>query len=136
MTGDTSAAGRDLRVRPHDSLTFETLVDDATGESTVVAQVDGRDVGECEAWRPPTHFSESPDYSRWVTIEWLGVDQRHRTRGIGRALLIEQLKQQRRRGVERVIAWIEVGNQPVRELLTSAGFASGPECHTMWSDIG
>ncbi len=44
-------------------------------------------IGECQSWGIPPEFASCPDYDRWMQIEWLGVEEAYRRRGLGGRLL-------------------------------------------------
>jgi GNAT superfamily N-acetyltransferase len=81
-----------------------------------------RFVGECNIWGIPSHFTVCPGYSQWTTIEWLGIEQEYRRRGLGNWLLLESMRQQAKRGVSHFLCWAVTGNDPIRRLNEQAGF--------------
>ena len=105
-------------------------------EWNLIAEVDGVKAGECEAWDIPEFINECLDANYWVTIEWLGVEEDFRRKGLGRFLLNKQLQYQARRGIEQVIVWTETENKAAQKLNESLGFVYSHECHTYRRDLG
>ncbi len=105
--------------------------EDAEGDWHVTAQADAAEVGLCEAWEIPPHFAACDGFDRWITVEWVGVADGSRGRGIGRWLLSEQMRFQRARGFEQVMVWTETDNAAAQRMNRALGFVNGPECWTL-----
>jgi len=97
-------------------------------EWDVEAYADGKLAGECQAWGIPTYYRGCRGYEEWMTVEWLGVEESFRRQGIGRLLMLEQLRFHARRGVKNVIVWTETHNREARMFNRVLGFEYGPEC--------
>lgn len=117
--------------RPNsDSVTLNWDVNESSLEWNVEAYVDGALAGECQAWAIPTYFEGCKDFSAWVTVEWLGVEEPYQRRGIGRLLMQEQMSFHAQRGVKNVIVWTETDNIAAQKFNETLGFTYGPQC---WS---
>jgi len=83
--------------------------------------------GECEAWGIPPHLDDCPGFGDWITIEWLGIEEPYRRRGLGRWLMVRQLHYQLGAGRTKAMLWTGPANVPARELYHRLGFTDGPE---------
>lgn len=78
-------------------------------------------IGECNAWSVPDYFDEMPvDY--WMTIEWIGLEDGFLGRGLGHQLLMQQLHDQKSRGVDHLVLWTERENHRARRFFRTHGF--------------
>ena len=128
MTGSIGAALRAGRELPA-GVELRWREQAVPVEWDVEALAGGKWIGECNGWDLPDHLRAVPGAKMWTTIEYVGVeDETWLRRGIGRALLLEQLRRQRERGVENVMLWTEPDNEPMLKLAGSLGFARGPTC--------
>ncbi len=116
------------RAAPPKSVTFEWIVDLEASEWDVCALLDYTMVGECSAWRIPVYFDGCPGSTRWTTLEWIGVEQPYQRQGIGAHLLMEQLRGQRKVGIDYVMVWIEADNLEALGFFRHFGFEAGPVC--------
>ena len=94
-------------------------------ETTLLASEAGRAVAECQVWEVPPHLADAAD---WCCVEWLGVDETQRRRGLGAHLVRAQLARQAQQGKRHAALWTQVDNAPVRRLNERLGFRLGPEC--------
>lgn len=81
-----------------DGLSLEGRQDPEVPEWELFARLDGRQVGECLAWGLSRHVADHREYLRWVIVEWIEVAESHRSQGIGRGLVREQMRAHARRG--------------------------------------
>ena len=110
-------------------------IDAPDGEWNLFASTKEEPVGACHAWAIPQVISEHKAATRWVTIEWLHVEDDYRRRGVGQLLLLRQMQYQARRGVEHFILWTEVDNVASRQLYHNMGFTDSQECWTYQRDL-
>jgi len=90
-------------------------------------------VGECDAWGIPPYFKDCCNSQEWITIEYIGVEELYRRRGIGKFLMQEQMFFQSQRNISKFMLWTEVKNFAGRQLFKSLNFEYGPECWTFKS---
>lgn len=79
-------------------------------------------IGECQSWGIPPEFAACDGYNDWMQIEWLGVEEDYRRRGLARGLLTEQLRYHVARGKRYCFAYTSTGNTATFNLNTSLGF--------------
>lgn len=84
-------------------------------------------VAECHAWGVPPHLDSCPGFGEWITIEWIGVEEPHRRRGLAFWLMMKQMHHHLRAGRTRVMLWTGPDNLPARHLYYRLGFDDGPE---------
>jgi GNAT superfamily N-acetyltransferase len=109
-------------------LTLEWDARPQEAEWKVTARADGMLLGECEAWGIPAAFHGCSGYDEWITLEWLGVEEPYRRKGIGRWLMNEQLQFQAGRGIGKALMWTEIDNEAAIRLNEQMGFSRGPVC--------
>ena len=129
MVGSTTPS-QEIAVSSGEGVTFRWRVGESGLEWLLEACVAEAVIGECEAWGIPTHFEGCSGFERWITIEWIGVEEASHRRGVGCALLQEQMRFHHNRGVRELIAWTEPDNVPAVGLGESLGFRYGAECWT------
>ena len=127
MQGRTDVSWEKKAVLPK-NVTFEWIVDLEAAEWDVCALLNYTMVGECSAWRIPAHFDGCPGSTRWTTLEWIGVEEPYQRQGIGSRLLVEQLRAQRKVGVDDVMVWVETDNLEAVGFFRHFGFEDGPVC--------
>ena len=126
----SAALSQEAAASQQTGIALRWHIDKSTTEWLLEAHVEGVVIGECEAWGIPSHFEGCNGFKEWLTIEWIGVEEASRHRGIARALLREQMRFHHSRGVRELIAWTEPDNAPAMRLGESLGFRYGPECWT------
>jgi ribosomal protein S18 acetylase RimI-like enzyme len=84
-------------------------------------------IGECQSWGIPPEFAACPDYDRWMQIEWLGVEEAYRHRGLGKLLLAEQLHAHAWRGKMYCLLYTETDNTSAVKLYKGMGFTTQSE---------
>jgi GNAT superfamily N-acetyltransferase len=94
-------------------------------ETALTARVDGQDVAECQVWGVPPYLSGA---AAWCCVEWLGVDEAQRRRGLGAYLISAQLARQTQLGKRHAALWAHVDNAPARGLYERLGFSFSAEC--------
>jgi GNAT superfamily N-acetyltransferase len=109
-------------------LTFRWHVDEAAQEWELRAFLGDELAGECQAWGIPRHLQSCPGADEWITVEWIGVEEPYQRKGLGRWLMLEQLRHQAARGVRHVALWTERGDAVARRFYETLGFTYGPEC--------
>jgi GNAT superfamily N-acetyltransferase len=113
---------------PPAGYSFRWSVDERTREWDLEAYAGEERAGDCSAWGMPPQFDSLEEARRWISIEWIGVEKEHRRRGLGRALLSEQMKFHKARG-EQLILWTEAKNEAALRMFTGLGLVLGP---TLW----
>ena len=88
---------------------------------------DEENVGECDAWGVPPHLDSCPGFGDWITIEWIGVAEEFRRRGLAFWLMVKQMHYHLRAGRHYVMLWTGPDNLPARSLYRRLGFDDGPE---------
>jgi GNAT superfamily N-acetyltransferase len=84
-------------------------------------------IGECHAWGIPPHLDSCSGFSDWITIEWIGIEESHRRRGLAFWLMVKQMHYHLRAGRKHVMLWTGPDNVPARGLYYRLGFSDGPE---------
>ena len=92
------------------------------GEWDVSATLDTAEAGSCQAWAIPDYLLTMASGKKWGTIEWIGVEPPFQRKGLGRALLTQQLIWQQRLGIDRVGLWTETDNLRAGALVESSGY--------------
>jgi ribosomal protein S18 acetylase RimI-like enzyme len=124
-----------LRPTPPDGFTTRWDVNDVRHEWELRAfcTAKGADVqpvlaGECQVWDVPDG-ARSAGRHPWTTVEWIGVEEPYRQRGLGTYLLQEQRRVQATRGVKQVLLWTEEDvpdSADALRLYRRLGFQRGP----------
>jgi ribosomal protein S18 acetylase RimI-like enzyme len=84
-------------------------------------------IGECQSWGIPPEFVDCPDYDRWMQLEWLGVEEPYRRRGLARRMMREQFRYHTTRGIKHCFLYTEVDNAATQALNASLGFTTQAE---------
>ena len=129
------ATDEGLHPPPPAGFTFRWHIDELRLEWELLAFAAGVDgvveevvAGECQVWDVP-HGARSAGRHLWTTVEWLGVEQPHRRRGLGTYLLLEQRRVQATRGVGHLLLWAEPDDPDSAaaiRLYDRLGFQRGP----------
>ncbi len=85
-----------------------------------------RYAAECEARCVPPHLEHCEGFDEWVVIEWIGVDEEFRGRGLGFWLMMKQLLYHLRGGRHRVLLWTGPENDIALRFYRRLGFEDGP----------
>ncbi len=89
---------------------------------------DGKNlIGECQSWGIPPEFAACPDYDLWMQIEWLGVEEAYRRRGLGHLLLLTQLNANAWRGKQYCLVYTDSDNTTTIKLNNRLGFSTESE---------
>lgn len=108
-------------LRPAPEARFEHRDNTPAGEWDIELWCAGELVGECSAWAVPDYFDVISN-ERWVSIEWIGVENNFQRQGYGGQLLLRQLTQQLQLGMDHIILWTEKDNLPARQFFRKFGF--------------
>ena len=126
---DTDAS---LRLTAPEGFTFRWDVNEARHEWELRAFDARADesvlAGECQVWDVPDG-ARSVGRHPWTTIEWIGVEEPYRRRGLGTYVLQEQRRFQETRGVKQVLLWTEEDDPEsvdALRLYARLGFQRGP----------
>jgi ribosomal protein S18 acetylase RimI-like enzyme len=93
-----------------------------TGETAIDAwSDDGQPLGQC-VWAAMSHRSAHPDARRAGYVWWLGIEEQHRGRGLGRRLLEIALGQMARNGHSQCVLTTRSDNLRAQALYYSMGF--------------
>jgi len=126
MTGDIDALAVPAPATAPGDLAWQ--VDEQALEWNLeIRQADGK-VAECDVWGIPPHLVGCAGSEEWTTVEWIGVEEAFRRRGVGRFLMQEQARLHARRGIRHLVLWTETDNAPMRMFAESLGFSYGPRC--------
>lgn len=99
-----------------------TLVEGTRAETLSVRAMEGdQELGLCLYFRL-RKLSDHPEAGAWAYVDWLGVDEAHRRRGLGRclmSLMLTRLREQAYHG-----CWLTTGgdNWPAQPLYLGLGF--------------
>ena len=130
MTGETEIHTT-IALPQIDNLRFYWNMNKPVLEWGLTAYQGEIQVGECQIWGIPFHLEECAGLSEWTTVEWVDVSSDYRQRGIGKRLLLEQMRFHSRRGIKHFIVWAKDDNLAVRRLNESLGFVRHMELAVM-----
>ena len=97
-------------------------VDEEAGEWICIVRIGETDLGECQAWDVPRHLRSCAGAERWITIEWIDVDEGYQRRGLGRYLMGSQLAFQAERGKSSVVLWCDAEDSQACAFYRGLGF--------------
>ena len=111
-----------LEAPPMEEVTRFVKEGIASGMPQMVAIADGRIVGWCDVWRKPRATLKHSG------VLGMGVLERHRGRGIGKALMGAALQAAKEKGFSRVELTVRVDNPRAKKLYEQFGFAEEGLC--------
>ncbi len=127
LTGRTDSIPVEPPRPANEMITCVFVNNENMGEWRLEFFHDDKLVGECETWAVPPHLASCPGFHDWITVEWVGVEEAFRRRGLAFWLLVKQMHYHLRAGRTRVALWTGPGNRPARALYYRLGFSDGPE---------
>lgn len=110
-----------------DPFRWEWQVDESRLEWHLNLYDGDTQIGECQSWGIPPEFAACTEYNHWMQIEWLGVEEPYRNRGLGRRLLSTQLHASAWRGKMYCLVYTATDNLPTIKLNKGMGFTSQVE---------
>ena len=84
-------------------------------------------IGECQSWGIPPEFETCAGYNEWMEIEWLGVEEPYRRKGLAWRMMQEQFRYHAMGGKRHCFVYTATDNLPTIKLNNRMGFTTQVE---------
>lgn len=125
LSGSTTPAGS-AEPKADTDVSLRLEANETLHEWSLKATVAGHSAGEALVWGIPPVYRALPGAAEWALLEWIGVEEAFRSKGLASRLVREQCRLQRRHGIKNLLTCARKDNVAVRRLFASLGFAEGP----------